>query len=125
MSHYRDLTQKKVISVYTTLMADPTTKSLLASGRLNQLQWNNSFLRMTALVVKCIENKEPVLLVGETSGGKTTMVMLLSVIYRRALFTVNCNKYTETPDFIGQLKPSYVDRSAFVEVGEMLKSVEL
>ena len=56
---------------------------------------------MTALVVKCIENKEPVLLVGETSGGKTTMVMLLSVIYKRALFTINCNKYTETPDFIG------------------------
>ena len=73
----------------------------LQKGRLNQLQWNNSFLRMTALCIKCIENQEPILLVGETSGGKTTMVMLLSMIYKKKLFTVNCNKYTETPDFIG------------------------
>jgi len=56
---------------------------------------------MAALVLKCIENKEPVLLVGETSCGKTTLIQLISKLHSKELFSINCNKYTETPDFIG------------------------
>jgi midasin len=34
---------------------------------------NDSFKRMAALTIKAINNREPVLLVGETGCGKTTL----------------------------------------------------
>jgi len=37
------------------------------------VQMNDSFKRMAALTIKAINNHEPVLLVGETGCGKTTL----------------------------------------------------
>jgi len=44
-----------------------------------------SLLRLLTLVLRCMESKEPVLLVGETGCGKTTVVQLIAHLRNRAL----------------------------------------
>ncbi|KAL3824480.1 hypothetical protein ACJIZ3_020509 [Penstemon smallii] len=67
--------------------------------------WTKSMRRMFFLVNRCFEMREPVLLVGETGGGKTTICQLLSSILGSKLHILNCHQYTETSDFIGGFYP--------------------
>lgn len=57
--------------------------------------------RIYFLIERCYQLKEPVLLVGETGGGKTTVCQLLSMALNSELHILNCHQYTETSDFIG------------------------
>lgn len=57
--------------------------------------------RLYFLVERCYKLREPVLLVGETGGGKTTVCQLLSIILGSKLHILNCHQYTETSDFLG------------------------
>lgn len=57
--------------------------------------------RLFFLVERCYRLREPVLLIGETGGGKTTVCQLLSVFLKAKLHILNCHQYTETADFIG------------------------
>lgn len=57
--------------------------------------------RLHFLVKRCYELREPVLLVGETGGGKTTVCQLLSIDMGLKLHILNCHQYTETSDFLG------------------------
>ena len=61
--------------------------------------------RLFVLVDRCVRNKEPVLLVGETGCGKTTVCQLFSVYLAQHLSVVNCHQHTETSDFLGGLRP--------------------
>jgi midasin len=60
-----------------------------------------SMKKLYFLVERCFELREPVLLVGETGGGKTTVCQLLSACLQLKLHILNCHQYTETSDFIG------------------------
>uniref|UniRef100_M8BCY6 Midasin n=1 Tax=Aegilops tauschii TaxID=37682 RepID=M8BCY6_AEGTA len=51
------------------------------------------------------QSREPVLLVGETGGGKTTVCQVLSAVLGVKLHILNCHQYTETSDFIGGFSP--------------------
>ncbi|KAJ6683499.1 hypothetical protein OIU85_007210, partial [Salix viminalis] len=64
-----------------------------------------SMRRLYFLVKRCFELREPVLLVGETGGGKTTVCQLLSRALGLKLHILNCHQYTETSDFIGGFFP--------------------
>ncbi|KAL9235481.1 hypothetical protein vseg_010237 [Gypsophila vaccaria] len=64
-----------------------------------------SMQRLFFLVERCYELREPVLLVGETGGGKTTVCQLLSLALKAKLHVLNCHQYTETSDFIGGFYP--------------------
>lgn len=57
--------------------------------------------RLYFLVKRCYELREPVLLVGETGGGKTSVCQMLSLVLGSKLCILNCHQYTETSDFIG------------------------
>lgn len=57
--------------------------------------------RLYFLVERCYRVKEPVLLVGETGGGKTTVCQLLSILMGQKLRILNCHQHTETSDFLG------------------------
>lgn len=57
------------------------------------------------LVGKALQFKEPVLLVGETGGGKTTVCKLIAENNGQNLVTINCHMHTESSDFIGGLRP--------------------
>ncbi|KAL4485768.1 hypothetical protein ABPG72_012308 [Tetrahymena utriculariae] len=69
------------------------------------LQLNQGFKRMACLVLKSLVNNEPVLLIGETGCGKTTLAQLVAFLRKSQLFSINCHQYTESSDFLGSLRP--------------------
>lgn len=73
--------------------------------------------RLYFLVRRCYKFREPVLLVGETSGGKTTVCQLLSIALGLNLHILNCHQYTETSDFLGVCLLSF--SQAIVIIGNL------
>ncbi|XP_012135538.2 midasin [Megachile rotundata] len=71
----------------------------------DHIVWTYQMRKMAVLLSKACEFKEPVLLIGETGGGKTTVCQLLSVIRQQELSIVNCHMHTEASDFLGSLRP--------------------
>nr|XP_023017788.1 midasin [Leptinotarsa decemlineata] len=67
--------------------------------------WTYNMRQLAVMVSKAMEFKEPVLLVGETGGGKTTICKLIAENNGQQLITVNCHMHTESSDFIGGLRP--------------------
>ncbi|KAL8480046.1 hypothetical protein ACS0TY_026830 [Phlomoides rotata] len=72
---------------------------------VGKIIWTKSLWRMYFLVERCYKMREPVLLVGETGGGKTTVCQLLSKMLGSNLHVLNCHQYTETSDFLGGFYP--------------------
>ncbi|XP_014214403.1 midasin [Copidosoma floridanum] len=89
----------------------PVTKPILEaisrqdSSAFGHVVWTYHMRRMAVLVRKSYQFKEPVLLVGETGGGKTTICQLISHMNNKKLFAVNCHMHTESSDFLGNLRP--------------------
>lgn len=73
--------------------------------RHKNIVWTYNMRQLAVLVSKALEFKEPVLLVGETGGGKTTVCKLLAENNNQELITVNCHMNTESSDFLGGLRP--------------------
>lgn len=69
------------------------------------LVWTYQTRKMAVLVMKALEFKEPVLLVGQTGGGKTTVCQLVAALNQQTLYSVNCHMHTESSDFLGNLRP--------------------
>jgi midasin len=67
--------------------------------------WTRAMRRLYVLVVRAIKNNEPVLLVGETGCGKTTVCQLLASAVQQRLHIVNAHQNTETADLIGSQRP--------------------
>uniref|UniRef100_A0A6P6YJ38 Midasin n=1 Tax=Dermatophagoides pteronyssinus TaxID=6956 RepID=A0A6P6YJ38_DERPT len=83
----------------------------------NTLVWTNAFKRLGTLIKEAIEFEEPILLVGETGCGKTTICQYFSSINQKTLKIINCHMNTESSDFLGSLRPN---RNACIEQNEML-----
>ncbi|ESP03979.1 hypothetical protein LOTGIDRAFT_109875, partial [Lottia gigantea] len=88
-----------------------TTSSLLDTA-LNQsltgfqhIVWTYSMRRLAVLIGQALKFKEPVLLVGETGCGKTTICQLYAELKDHPLYSVNCHLHTESADFLGGLRP--------------------
>lgn len=89
--------------------------------------WTNAMRRLYILVSRALRNNEPVLLVGETGCGKTTICQLLAESLSKELHIVNAHQNTETGDLIGSQRPvrnrgAIVDtmRQGLVEALELL-----
>ncbi|KAJ3248142.1 AAA ATPase midasin [Chytriomyces hyalinus] len=67
--------------------------------------WTNAMKRLFVLVLKSIKNLEPILLVGETGCGKTTVCQILTNLMGINLQIVNAHAGSETSDFIGSMRP--------------------
>lgn len=76
--------------------------------------WTKAMMRLYVLVARAIENNEPVLLVGETGCGKTTVCQMLAEALGKKLNAVNAHQNTETGDLIGSQRP--VRNRAAIEV---------
>ena len=72
---------------------------------LPPLAWSSAFVRLSALLGRCLLAGEPVLLVGATACGKTTLCQLYAALLGRKLRTVNCHQHTDASDIIGALRP--------------------
>lgn len=67
--------------------------------------WTRNMTRMAVLTAKALQFDEPVLLVGPTGCGKTTVCQLLASIAGVRLRILNCHMHTEGADFLGGLRP--------------------
>ncbi|KAK5174738.1 AAA ATPase midasin [Saxophila tyrrhenica] len=67
--------------------------------------WTKAMRRLYCLVSRAIQNNEPVLLVGDTGCGKTTVCQMLAGAFGKSLHTVNAHQNTETGDIIGSQRP--------------------
>lgn len=67
--------------------------------------WTYPMRRLAVVIGSAMKFKEPILLVGETGAGKTSVVQLLAHIYNCKLFSVNCHMHSESSDFLGGLRP--------------------
>ncbi|EQC37386.1 hypothetical protein SDRG_04990 [Saprolegnia diclina VS20] len=72
---------------------------------LSSISITSSLRRLFALVGRCLQHKEPILLVGDTGCGKTTVCQLYSLLFDQTLHILNCHQHTETADFLGSLRP--------------------
>ncbi|XP_017886215.1 midasin [Ceratina calcarata] len=95
------------LSEKTSTVTKPILQSLL-SGPIpgfEHLVWTFQMRKMAVLLSKACDFKEPVLLIGETGGGKTTVCQLLAAIRKQRLSIINCHMHTEASDFLGSLRP--------------------
>ncbi|KAK4561600.1 AAA ATPase midasin [Recurvomyces mirabilis] len=67
--------------------------------------WTKAMRRLYVLVSRAIEHDEPVLLVGETGCGKTTVCQMLAEALEQQLHIINAHQNTETGDLIGSQRP--------------------
>eukprot|EP01114_Cavostelium_apophysatum_P009738 TRINITY_DN2299_c0_g1_i6.p1 TRINITY_DN2299_c0_g1~~TRINITY_DN2299_c0_g1_i6.p1 ORF type:complete len:3028 (+),score=822.70 TRINITY_DN2299_c0_g1_i6:117-9200(+) len=86
----------------------------------HNIVWTTSMKRLFTLVGECLKFKEPVLLVGETGTGKTTICQLYSTLDDKRLHILNCHQNTETADFVGGLRPVRGKQSILVDLMAML-----
>jgi MoxR-like ATPase len=64
-----------------------------------------SALRIMESIGLCISENEPVLLVGETGGGKTTILQQLARLCGRELIVQNLSLQTDSTDLLGGYRP--------------------
>ena len=83
--------------------------------------WIPSAVRIYSLVAGCMAHDEPVLLVGETGTGKTTVCQLYADAIGKKLHIINCHQHTETADFLGGLRPA---RGRAFQVQALAKRVD-
>ncbi|KAJ3035683.1 AAA ATPase midasin [Rhizophlyctis rosea] len=71
----------------------------------DEVVWTKAMKKSFVLVLMCVEHREPVLLVGDTGCGKTSVVQVLSGVLGRELKVVNAHQHSETADFLGSQRP--------------------
>lgn len=71
----------------------------------SSIVWTKAMRRLAVLVYTAIKYKEPILLVGETGCGKTTICQVLAEFNHQELITVNAHQNTETSDILGAQRP--------------------
>ncbi|TID14681.1 hypothetical protein E6O75_ATG08827 [Venturia nashicola] len=86
--------------------------------------WTKSMRRLFCLVSHALRNNEPVLLIGETGCGKTTVCQMLADTFGKELFIVNAHQNTETGDLIGSQRPIRNRAAIEAALGHLMKSYE-
>ncbi|KAL6452017.1 MDN1 Midasin [Candida maltosa Xu316] len=71
----------------------------------SSIVWTKTMRRLAVLVSTSIKYKEPLLLVGETGCGKTTVCQIIAKFLNKELVTVNAHQNTETGDLLGAQRP--------------------
>lgn len=78
----------------------------------SSLVWTTAMRRLFILVSRALRFNEPILLVGETGSGKTSVCQVYADVVQKRLHSLNCHQNTETADMIGGLRPVR-NRAAF------------
>ncbi|XP_035295830.1 midasin isoform X3 [Cricetulus griseus] len=87
------------------LLGKSSTQSSLLESKFSHVVWTEGMRRLAVLVGRALEFGEPVLLVGDTGCGKTTVCQMFAALANRKLYSVNCHLNMETSDFLGGLRP--------------------
>ena len=86
-------------------VASPEIKEYNLTSNAQGVVWTQAMRRLYVLVAHALRNNEPVLLVGETGCGKTTVCQMLAEAFGKELHIVNAHQNTETGDLIGAQRP--------------------
>ncbi|XP_037035796.1 midasin isoform X2 [Bradysia coprophila] len=89
----------------TSMVTKHILEKIVNHPNFGNIIWTFNMNRMAVLVAKCIEFSEPVLLVGPTGCGKTTICQILADVNETELKILNCHMHTEGADFLGGLRP--------------------
>ncbi|CAG8477638.1 12585_t:CDS:2 [Gigaspora rosea] len=96
--------------------------------RQNNIVWTKAMKRLFTLVAQCLRFNEPVLLIGETGCGKTSVCQVLAEARRTGLYVLNCHHSTETADLLGGQRPlrnrDILNSELKRDISEYLKSHE-
>ncbi|KAM3716395.1 Midasin [Dirofilaria immitis] len=87
---------------------------------INNIVLTGSIRRMLVLVSQSWYFNEPVLIVGETGCGKTTVAQMLA---KEKLLALNCHQRTEAADFLGSLRPIGEGKFKWVD-GVVIKAMK-
>nr|XP_048276589.1 midasin isoform X1 [Myodes glareolus] len=87
------------------LLGKSSAQSSLLESKFSHVVWTEGMRRLAVLVGRALEFGEPVLLVGDTGCGKTTICQMFATLANRKLYSVNCHLNMETSDFLGGLRP--------------------
>jgi midasin len=93
------------LSENTSKVTKDILESLSMYKGLHNVVWTFAMRRMAVLVSKSLQFHEPVLLVGLSGGGKTTVCQILAELMNKQLRILNCHMHTESADFLGGLRP--------------------
>ncbi|KAJ2358747.1 AAA ATPase midasin, partial [Coemansia sp. RSA 2618] len=83
-------------------------------GSVQGIAWTKAMRRLFVLTALCVRFNEPVLLVGDTGCGKTTVCQMLAQARGQQLRIVNCHQNTESSDILGSQRPVR-NRAALLE----------
>lgn len=89
----------------TSLVSREILESLMTYSGSQKVVWTFQMRRMAVLVSKSMQFDEPVLLVGPTGCGKTSVCQILAELWNKNLRILNCHLHTEGADFLGGLRP--------------------
>ncbi|XP_061400556.1 midasin [Musca vetustissima] len=99
----------KLFDAKSEATPSPVTKDIIEAIRKftqrSDIVWTRNMSRMAVLTAKALQFDEPVLLVGPTGCGKTTVCQILAAIKGVNLRILNCHMHTEGADFLGGLRP--------------------
>ncbi|KAG8524470.1 Midasin, partial [Galemys pyrenaicus] len=87
------------------LLSKLSTQISTLESKFSHIVWTEGMRRLAVLVGRALEFGEPVLLVGDTGCGKTTICQVFAALANQKLFSVNCHLHMETSDFLGGLRP--------------------
>lgn len=82
--------------------------------------WTKSMRRLHVLVTEALKTNEPILLVGETGSGKTTICQFVANEQQSDLHIINAHQNMETSDLIGGQRPVRNKAQAGVRLVEEL-----
>uniref|UniRef100_A0A1I8PDS0 Midasin n=1 Tax=Stomoxys calcitrans TaxID=35570 RepID=A0A1I8PDS0_STOCA len=111
---YKNFRKRIDLSRLFDAAGDATQKSPVTRNIIEAIQkfthrtdivWTRNMSRMAVLTAKALQFDEPVLLVGPTGCGKTTVCQILAAIRGVQLRILNCHMHTEGADFLGGLRP--------------------
>ena len=89
--------------IYSWNRMESSLTSSISSHR--DIVWTKSMRRLYVLVTEALKNDEPVLLIGETGSGKTTVCQVIAKMINTKLHIVNAHQKMETGDLIGSQRP--------------------
>ena len=71
----------------------------------SSIVWTSAMKKLFVLIYNAAVHYEPVLLIGETGCGKTTVCQVLASLFKQELHMVNAHQNSETSDFLGSQRP--------------------
>lgn len=102
------------VSLDETTLYTVTPEITSAFGRLGmplpqtqskRVVWTAAMQRLFTLVASAAKYDEPVLLIGETGAGKTSVCEVLADVLTREMFSISCHQNMETADMLGSQRP--------------------